>query len=251
MTILLPVRCPPRQTNTLATKHRTMTYPIKIILCIAACVSACVSPTPKGPQRVLILGDSISAGYTNEVRSLLGPGYIVVRPMQKDGVRMENCAGTTKGVGNIDRWLALDGGPWDVIHFNFGLHDLKRVDAKSRKNSDDPSSPLQADIATYSKQLTNITDKLQASGATLIFATTTPVPPGKVRPHRDPKDVELYNATARGIMIPRQIAIDDLYTFALPLLAEIQLPVNVHFTPEGSVALAHEVARSIQAATTN
>lgn len=228
-----------------------MTYPIKILLCLAACISACVSPTPQGPQRVLILGDSISMGYTKEVRTLLGSGYIVVRPMQKDGVRMENCAGTTKGIGNIDRWLALDGGPWDVIHFNFGLHDLKRVDARSRNNSDDPSSPPQADLATYSKQLTNITDKLEACGARLIFATTTPVPPGKVRPHRDPKDVELYNAAARAIMIPRQIAMDDLYAFALPLLAELQVPVNVHFTPEGSVALAHEVARSIQAATTN
>ena len=181
----------------------------------------------------------------------LGPASIAAQLPQPVPSAAAQVAGTTKGIGNIDRWLALDGGPWDVIHFNFGLHDLKRVDARSRNNSDDPSSPPQADLATYSKQLTNITDKLEACGARLIFATTTPVPPGKVRPHRDPKDVELYNAAARAIMIPRQIAMDDLYAFALPLLAELQVPVNVHFTPEGSVALAHEVARSIQAATTN
>ncbi|MDE0904766.1 MAG: SGNH/GDSL hydrolase family protein [Planctomycetota bacterium] len=227
--------------------------PFSTLVCCTVFVllGACGGLGNPGPRHVLILGDSISIGYTKTVQEILGPDFKVVRPMHKDGKRMENCAGTTNGVSAIDRWLALDGGPWDVIHFNFGLHDLKRVDAQSRKNSDDPSSPPQADIATYSKQLTNITDKLEASGARLIFATTTPVPPGKVRPHRDPKDVELYNAAARSIMIPRQIAIDDLYTFALPLLAEIQLPVNVHFTPEGSVALAHEVASSIQAATTN
>ena len=41
------------------------------------------------------------------------------------------------------------------------------------------------------------------------------------------------------------ILIHDLYAFALVRLGEIQRPVNVHFTPEGSVTLAGEVARVI------
>jgi hypothetical protein len=41
------------------------------------------------------------------------------------------------------------------------------------------------------------------------------------------------------------VAIDDLYSFALPRLAEIQRPHNVHFTDAGSKLLAEQVAASI------
>lgn len=41
------------------------------------------------------------------------------------------------------------------------------------------------------------------------------------------------------------VAIDDLYTFALPQLAKIQLSANVHFTPEGYKALADQVVAAI------
>ena len=39
---------------------------------------------------------------------------------------------------------------------------------------------------------------------------------------------------------------DDLYGFALPQLDKIQLPNNVHFTPDGSRVLAKQVAESIE-----
>ena len=41
------------------------------------------------------------------------------------------------------------------------------------------------------------------------------------------------------------VPIHDLYSFALVRLEKVQLPANVHFTPEGSVALAEEVAKVI------
>ena len=44
------------------------------------------------------------------------------------------------------------------------------------------------------------------------------------------------------------MAINDLYDFAKPKLGEIQKPANVHFTPEGSKALAGKVAAEIKAA---
>jgi lysophospholipase L1-like esterase len=213
-------------------------------------LSACaVLSGPEPPTRVLLLGDSISIGYHAAVVEALGPEFTVVRPMANpEKGRAENCEGTTKGVKAIERWLALEGGDWDIVHFNFGLHDLKRVDAKTRKNSNDPADSNQADLATYGQQLAVITDALLESGADLIFATTTPVPEGGVRPHRDPEDVPRYNDAARALMQERGIAIDDLYAFALPRLEEIQEPVNVHFTAEGSKALGEEVARVIRGA---
>jgi hypothetical protein len=49
-------------------------------------------------------------------------------------------------------------------------------------------------------------------------------------------------------MLENEVLIDDLYTFALSRIAEIQQPANVHFTQEGSAVLARHVAASIQAA---
>jgi acyl-CoA thioesterase-1 len=139
-------------------------------------------------RRALILGDSISMGYTPVVKRLLREDTVVVRPR-------ENCAGTTKGVARIDDWLQLKGGGFDLIWFNFGLHDLKRVRADG-KNSNDPADRRQAEPAQYERQLREIVAKLKATGSALVFATTTPVPPGGVRPHRDVDDPQRYNAIA-------------------------------------------------------
>src|SRR5690242_7520015 len=74
--------------------------------------------------RVLIIGDSISIGYTPYVKEMLAGEADVDRPA-------ENCQGTKNGIGKIDQWLGDT--KWDVIHFNFGLHDLKHVDAATGK----------------------------------------------------------------------------------------------------------------------
>ena len=203
------------------------------------------SPALEEPIHVLLLGDSISIGYTDEVRRLLGERAVVVRPTTADGAKPENCAGTNNGIVHLDRWLALDGGGWDVIHFNFGLHDLKRVDAETGRNSDDPYHPHQAPPARYEAQLRDIATRLRNTGARLVFATTTPVPEGNLRPYREPADAMRYNGIALGVMTDAGIAINDLHAFVLPRLAEIQQPENVHFTKEGSNALAAEVAAAI------
>ncbi|MCA9042292.1 MAG: SGNH/GDSL hydrolase family protein, partial [Planctomycetaceae bacterium] len=150
------------------------------------------------------------------------------------------------GVKHIDRWLKAGTGKWDVIHFNFGLHDLKRVDPQTGKNSDDPNGPHQAEPDAYEQQLREIVGKLKATGAKLIFATTTPVPTGGVSPHRDVEDPARYNAIARKIMQENDVAVNDLFAFAETRLDEIQRPVNVHFTPEGSRLLGEEVAAKIR-----
>lgn len=225
----------------------------RILGCLALLLTACAGPqvettpfdTPiETPIRVLILGDSISMGYTQPVRELLGAEAVVVRPTNDKG-KPENCAGTTKGIEHVDRWLALDGGNWDVIHFNFGLHDLKRVQPDTGKNSTDPDHPHQADLGTYRTQLTEIVEALEGTGARLVFATTTPVPEG-VRPYRAPIDPVEYNAVALEVLDGRGVAVNDLFAFAEARLDTLQKPQDVHFTKEGSGALAGEVARAIR-----
>ena len=45
--------------------------------------------------------------------------------------------------------------------------------------------------------------------------------------------------------LPSDVAFAGVVRQQLPRLAEIQQPENVHFTPDGSKALAGEVARAI------
>ena len=202
-------------------------------------VRAAIAAENATKRRVLILGDSISMGYTPVVKRLLREDTWVTRPA-------ENCAGTTKGVANIDRWLQLEGGRFDLIWFNFGLHDLKRV-RPDGKNSNDPQDQRQAEPPVYEQQLREIVRKLKATGSDLVFATTTPVPAGGVRPHRDVEDPERYNDIARAVMKEHGVAVVDLYAFALARQREIQPRVDVHFTKGGSAALGREVAERIEA----
>lgn len=203
------------------------------------------TPDPKLPN-VLILGDSISIGYTLEVRNLMAGKANVYRPLSEDGKGAMNCSGTTEGVKKIDGWLGDT--KWAVIHFNWGLHDLKHVTkTKDGKPSDEASGPVQATVDQYSKNLEEIVKKLKATGAKLIFATTTPVVPGTKSPLREPEAPGKYNEAAVSIMTANGIKVNDLYGVVMPQLEKLQYPKNVHFNPKGSKALAGQVAKVIEA----
>ena len=206
-----------------------------LLLCTAAAafaqtsdpVLAPVTDTP-GLPRVLLIGDSISMGYTLPVRELLAAKANVHRVP-------DNAGPTTHGVQFVESWLGK--GKWDVIHFNFGLHDLKLIwDGSS-----------QVSIEDYERNLRRLVMRLKQTGAKLIWATTTPVPDAKVDPPRSDADVVRYNEAAARVMKENGIAVDDLYSLARPQLAAIQLPANVHFRPEGYAALARQVAARIVA----
>ncbi len=203
---------------------------------------------------VLIIGDSISIGYTPFVKELLAGKANVYRPTLENG-NPENCEGTTKGVQNIERWLTNTGvgtpmaigaaSKWDIIHFNFGLHDLKHVNPVTGENSKNPTDPLQANLKQYKKNMEVIVENLKLSGARLIFGTTTPYPDDVEGVLRDPGMPKKYNRAAIKIMNQHGIMINDLYNFMLPRMNDLQLPKNVHFKPEGYQALARKVVERI------
>lgn len=228
---------------------RTLLSWIVLAPLLPSCASSAekAGPAPLSePFRVLLLGDSISMGYTPFVREALGARAHVVRPMQgEEQESPENCAGTNKGVEHLDRWLAIEGGEWDVIHFNFGLHDLKRVHPETGRNSNDPDHPHKADPQRYEEQLRAIVRRLRETRARLVFCTTTPVPPGELRPYREPSDVITYNRIARRIMREERVVVNDLFQFALVRLDGIQRPADVHFTEEGSRVLGERVAEAV------
>ena len=81
-----------------------------------------------GLSRILLIGDSISIGYTVPVREALKGKVNVHRPKA-------NCGPTSTALKSIDAWLG--DGKWDVIHFNWGLHDLKYM-GPNGENLGDP-----------------------------------------------------------------------------------------------------------------
>jgi hypothetical protein len=192
-----------------------------------------------GLPRVLLIGDSISIGYTLDVREML-KGKANVHRIPTNG------GPTSNGIANVAKWI--EGSKWDVIHFNFGLHDLVYMGPDGARLVDPalPGAHHQVSLADYEKNLTTIVQQLKATGAKVIWCNTTPVTPGT--PGRKSDESLVFNEVAAKVMAAAGVPTDDLYAHAKAKLAEVQLPQNVHFTPEGSKYLAEKVAAEIEKA---
>lgn len=218
-----------------------MKSPLFLLFALCALVTSAFAQKPDKPNvlapihdqpglpRVLLIGDSISIGYTQPVRDLLKDKANVHRIPANGGP-------TKNGLANIDKWLG--DGHWDVIHFNWGIHDLKIM----------PDGQRQVEPADYEKNLRTLVAKLKTTGAKLIWATITPIPDGELNPPRSFGKVPEYNEIARRVMTENGVAIDDLNAAITPHLAEMQIPKDVHYKPEGYATLAKQVAASIEAA---
>ncbi len=218
-----------------------------MILCLASVTHAQQKKTQKqSPKadpdlpRVLIIGDSISIGYTKPTIELL-KGVANVERVKA------NCGDTNRGLKNLQRWLGKT--DWDVIHFNWGLHDLcyRHPDSKTQGHRDKVNGTISVPLAQYEKNLETLVRQLEQRNATLIWATTTPVPEGEAG--RVVGDDLKYNEVAKKIMQKHNIKINELHQLAKGFDAPLWAgPGNVHFKPAGSQKLAQQVAREIKAA---
>jgi dienelactone hydrolase len=189
---------------------------------------------------VLIIGDSISIGYTPEVTEVLTGVASIHRPD-------ENTRDTRFGLGNLDRWLGDT--QWDVIHFNWGLHDLayRHPDSTATGRRDKINGTISVSLDEYKLNLEKLVTRLKSTGATLIWASTTLVPDGEVG--RVPGDDLRYNLAAAEVMKRHNIATDDLHMLTSGFDSSMFVgPGNVHYTEEGYAVVATQVARLIRAA---
>lgn len=195
--------------------------------------------------RVLVVGDSVSIGYLETVRKLLQGQANVLRPAA-------NCGSTKTALisNSLESWLGDK--PWDVIHFNFGLHDLsyRFANGKDKNDAEEYASPHNGakpnvPVQEYGENLRKIVARLKQTGAKLIFATTTPVPDSEAEKYVQGSEAP-YNEIARQVMTEEGVLINDLHGMAAARLAELQLRRNVHFTSYGSNVLAEGVVDSIK-----
>ncbi|MCX6857169.1 MAG: SGNH/GDSL hydrolase family protein [Verrucomicrobia bacterium] len=175
-----------------------------------------VKDDPKLP-RVLLIGDSISRGYTLATKKALEEMANVHRAP-------ENCGPTANGIKKLPVWLGT--GHWDIIHFNFGIHDRKTA------------------LPDYEQRLETITAQLKATGAQVIWASTTPVAEGGMKDATD-ADLIARNEVAARVMKKHEVKINDLYGAMLPHLAKYQNPKDVHFGDPGYDFLGKQVAAVI------
>jgi len=179
---------------------------------------------------LLIIGNSISIGYTPTVRTLLQGRANVYRIP-------ENGGDTRKFLERNQTWL--EGMNWEVIHINVGLHDLKRVDEDGKLNTDYPRRISPENYGAYLEKIFRILE--ENTDAVIVWASTTFVPEGSEG--RISGDEILYNKASLEVLkdFPN-IMVNDLHAYSLGIKA-FQREANVHYYPAGSAMLGSEVAR--------
>ena len=189
----------------------------------------------KGLPNVLIIGDSISIGYTLPTRALL-KGKVNLHRIPTNG------GPTTKGLSEIEKWLGNK--KWDLIHFNWGLHDLKYM-GKDGTNlvPKEKGGVVQVPLSDYEKNLEKLVVRMKKSAKQLVWRNTTPIPPGSRA--RYVGDSQKYNEAAARVMKKHNVPTLDLFTPSKNNMKDWMRKADVHYYPHGSQALAGLVAKDI------
>jgi len=205
-----------------------------ILILILAAPAASQARVPRGKRpRVLIIGDSISMGYTPYVQRIFR-GTAVVRHHRG------NAGPTARGLEDIEKWLGRK--KWAAIHFNWGLWDMY-----GWKHEGHDQTP-----ETYERNLDTLVARLKQTGAVLIWATTTPACPEAEEESGliiGPKGEAEYLDAAARVMKKHGVQINDLHALIKPVQPKYARGENdVHYTKDGYKLMAGQVADSIRKA---
>jgi lysophospholipase L1-like esterase len=178
---------------------------------------------------VLLVGDSIVAGYTPAVTEALANDAVVVR-LPGYAINSRIALGKLRVWTNTRRW--------DVIVVNAGLWDLARENGL-----------VAVPLAEHETNVGEILRIFQAQADRVRWSTTTPVNATFATRGRHSEDVPLYNAAAARATAACGVTSIDLYAHMLPRQTDFQNPADgVHFTPEGYAFLGVFVADAVRAA---
>ena len=175
--------------------------------------------------RVLLIGDSITRAYSDQVeRELAGTAYVG---------RLATSAFASDPMLLAEVGMVLDGPRFDVIHLNNGMHGWQHSEAEYR----DALPKLLALI------------RKRAPHAKLIWASTTPIRIDGTGPAQaSDARIQARNRDAmncvKSALGQRSFWVDDLYTL-MTGHPEMHSD-NVHFGAEGVKLQAQQVAQVIR-----
>lgn len=185
--------------------------------------------------KILIIGDSISIGYTPYVRQVLQDKAIVKH-------NQGNAQHTGTGLKKIEEWLGDE--EWDVVQFNWGLWDLcyRHPDSKTQGKRDKVKGHITFTVDQYATNLDSLVTLLKLkTNAELIFVTTSYVPDNESGRFKD--DAIRYNEAAKTIMKKHSIKVNDIYVTSLKIHEEHGKASNdVHYTDAGYKELGNMIA---------
>ena len=175
--------------------------------------------------RVLLIGDSILGGYKSlAVKALRGRANVDV--WKNPNFQSEEL--------NKKLALVLEQGPYDVIHFNVGLHGWQA--GRIKEGTYIPLTKAYVEVM-----------KTKLPQAKLIWANTTPVTLKGDPSHLDPpiNDIIIaHNTMAAEVMLAEHVPTDDFYGLLVG-----QLPLargdGFHWTAPAYTILANAAAASI------
>lgn len=181
--------------------------------------------TDPARPRVLLIGDSILNGYLKQVvKALDGKAYV-------DAWVNPYCQSE-----HLNKLLAevLDQGPYDVVHFNMGLHGWQ--EGRIKPGTFEPLTKAYVQV---------IKDKLPK--ARIIWASSTPVTvkgkPTELEPAINPVIVE-HNRMAASVMAEMDVPVNDFYGLLVDKL-EWARGDQFHWTGPGYEVLAKTVTESV------
>lgn len=199
------------------------------------------APAAKLPN-ILLIGDSISAGYQRQVKAAFAGRAVVVK---NEG----NAEWSGTGVKKIDSYLGDT--KWDIIHFNWGLWDMYGWEYHAEDRSPE----------AYARRLDLLVTRMKKTGARLIWATTTPVcrEPEQTMRKRFHQTVQItpgqqqkYADAAMAVMRKHDVFVNDLYAHILPTIPQHGVAADdVHFNAAGSDHLAKKVISALEEALTS
>lgn len=197
---------------------------------------------PASLPSVVLIGDSIRAGYKDTVIKALEGKAVVWTPK-------ENCKSSVYTRENLTKWM--EGQKPDVIHINAGLHDLVLTG---------PDTTF-TEIGKYKENIQFIVDELKKNypDAKIIWATTTPVvdelnakaresgsADGKRVARRENAQVIRFNEAAAEALQGRNVVVDDLYTGVKDMNdQDLYIEDGVHYSMYGREFLGDLVSKSI------
>lgn len=207
--------------------RRLAEYALLIVfLCAVSCVSShdniCTPNQPlpvaqTNKPEILVIGDSISIGYTPYVQQLMPSYELIHNPC--------NAMSSEWTRSQLKYWVK--GRHFRAIVWNNGLWDIASWQAVY---------PFR-----YEQNLKHIARVLKNHADVVVFPLSTHVPVGAEG--RDNADVIVRNQIAISVMLTENVPVVDLYSISV--LLPHPSPTDPHFTSAGYQALGMAVSNEL------